>query len=55
MAVGQRGQQLALAGRWDLFAGGRQNFVAGRMSCWTGIADLLVLNNPLSLHFGKQS
>ena len=54
MADGQRGQQLALAGGWDLFAGGRQNFVAGRMSCWSGSADLLVLNKPLSLQFGEQ-
>ena len=53
MAVGQRGQQLALAGWSDLFAAGCQSFVAGRMSCWQGSAGLPVLSNPLSLHFGE--
>lgn len=39
MAVGQRGQQLALADWWDLFAEDLHTSVAGRLSCWSGTAD----------------
>ena len=56
MVVDQRGQQLALAGLYDLFAGMCHSLVAGRMSWCPGNVDWFVLGKllHLSLHSREQ-